>query len=60
MFRAILFVILLLPITALAQNDVPFSLPTQNLEAAFRIFRTQNIFTMRELDTRTGRIWQLQ
>ena len=60
MFRAILLAILLLPFTALAENDAPFPEPTQNPEATFRIFRTQNIFTMLELDTRTGLIWQVQ
>lgn len=34
--------------------------PTQNTEVSYRLFRTQNIFTLLKLDTRTGQVWQLQ
>ena len=34
--------------------------PTQNPEAAFRLYNTQNIYTLLKLDTRTGQIWQVQ
>ena len=34
--------------------------PTQNPDAPFRLFNTQNIYTLLKLDTRDGRIWQLQ
>lgn len=34
--------------------------PTQNPEAPYRLFSTKNIYTLLRLDTRDGRIWQLQ
>ena len=34
--------------------------PTQRTDAPFRLFRTQNLFTLLQLDTRTGQVWQLQ
>ena len=34
--------------------------PTQNPDAPFRLFRTQNIHMLLKLDTRTGKIWQVQ
>ena len=34
--------------------------PTQNPDAPYRLFSTQNIYTFLKLDTRAGRIWQLQ
>ena len=41
-----------------AQESIPE--PTQNTEVAYRLFRTQNIYTLLKLDTRTGSLWQLQ
>jgi len=34
--------------------------PTQSPDAAFRLFNTQNTYTLLKLDTRTGQIWQVQ
>ena len=34
--------------------------PTQNPDALYRLFNTQNIHTLLKLDTRAGRIWQVQ
>ncbi len=34
--------------------------PTQNPNAPYRLFGTRNIFTFLKLDTRDGRIWQVQ
>lgn len=33
--------------------------PTQNPDAPYRLFNTQNIYTFLKLDTRAGRIWQV-
>ena len=49
---------LLLSIAMFAEDTVPE--PTQNPEAIFRLFRTQNVYTLLKLDTRTGQIWQTQ
>jgi len=42
----------------LAQETV--SEPTQNPAAPFRLFNTKNVYTLLRLDTRDGRIWQVQ
>ncbi len=34
--------------------------PTQNPEAPYRLFNTQNIYTLLKLDTRSGQLWQVQ
>jgi hypothetical protein len=34
--------------------------PTQNPDAPYRLFRTQNIYTLLKLDTRTGQVWQVR
>jgi hypothetical protein len=60
MYRTTLLAICLIAVPALAQNDAPLPEPTQNPDASFRIFRTQNIYTSLKLDTRTGQVWQVQ
>lgn len=60
MYRVILLALCLSSVPTVAQSDVPLPEPTQNPNATFRVFRTQNIFTLLKLDTRTGRVWQLQ
>ena len=34
--------------------------PLQNIDAAFRLFESQNIWNFLLLDTRDGRVWQFQ
>jgi hypothetical protein len=34
--------------------------PTQSPDAPFRLFNTQNVYTLLKLDTRSGQIWQVQ
>lgn len=34
--------------------------PTQNPDALYRLFNTRNIHTLLKLETRAGRIWQVQ
>ena len=34
--------------------------PTQNPQATYRLFNTKNVYTLLKLDTRDGKIWQLQ
>ncbi len=43
-----------------AFTQVTLIQPTQNPDVAYRLFNTQNIYTLLKLDTRTGRIWQIQ
>ncbi len=50
--------LLLLAVPVLAQDNIPE--PTQNPNASYRLFRTQNIYTLLKLDTRTGQVWQVQ
>jgi hypothetical protein len=53
------FVVLLVQAGVTHAQD-PAPEPTQNPSAAFRLFRSQNIYTFLMLDTRTGQIWQMQ
>lgn len=50
--------LILLCTAAPAQDQIPE--PTQATNVAFRLYRTQNIYTLLKLDTRTGRVWQVQ
>ncbi len=56
----ILLALLLFVIPVAAADDVPLPEPTQNPDATYRLFRTENIYTQLRLDTRTGQIWQVQ
>ena len=57
----ILLALLLFVISAASvAEDAPLPEPTQNPTAAYRLFRTQNIYTLLKLDTRTGLVWQVQ
>jgi hypothetical protein len=56
--RVVTVTLLLFASLALA-NDLP-SEPTQNPDAPYRLFNTKNVFTLLKLDTRDGRIWQVQ
>jgi hypothetical protein len=41
-----------------AQDSIPE--PTQKTDAVYRMFRSQNVYTLLKLDTRTGQVWQVQ
>jgi len=53
----ILFVFIILSQNTFAQNAV--SEPSQWVTAPYRLFRTQNMWAFLELETATGRIWQV-
>jgi len=53
----ILFILLFVSKNVFAQNTVPE--PSQWVSAPYRLFRTQNIWAFLELETATGRIWQV-
>jgi hypothetical protein len=55
---SVIAVLLLFVAPALAQETIPE--PTQRTDAPYRIFRSQNIYTLLKLDTRTGQVWQVQ
>jgi hypothetical protein len=57
-FRLVVATLLLSATPVLAQETIPE--PTQRTDAPYRIFRTQNIYMLLKLDTRTGLIWQVQ
>ena len=59
MKKLILFSLLFF-FTTLAIAEAPFSEPTQDPTARYRLFPTQNIYTFLKLDTMTGKIWQVQ
>jgi hypothetical protein len=45
---------------SLAAAQEAVSEPTQDPTVPYRLFRTQNIYTFIKLDTRDGRLWQVQ
>jgi len=45
---------------SLALAEEPRLEQTQNPDAPYRLFNTQNIYTLLKLDTSAGRIWQVQ
>lgn len=49
---------LLAAVSVIAQDNIPE--PTQRADVAYRLFRTQNVYTLLKLDTRTGQVWQIQ
>lgn len=60
MVRRLLAVLALcwLSSTALAQE--PLLDPTQKPDVSYRLFATTNLYTFLEVDTRDGRLWQVQ
>lgn len=40
--------------------DSPLSEPVQNPDVPYRLYRTTNMWTFIKLDTRDGKMWQLQ
>lgn len=47
--------------TVHAADKVKFETdPPQRLEVRYRLFKTENIWNFLELDTQTGRLWQIQ
>jgi hypothetical protein len=60
-FRLVFATLLLSAIPVLAQEtQETIPEPTQRTDAPYRIFRTQNIYMLLKLDTRTGLVWQVQ
>ena len=60
MKRKLVITVTLLLFASLALADELRPEPTQNPDAPYRLFNTKNIYTLLKLDTRDGRIWQLQ
>ena len=60
MKKHILFFFGFLLLVGVVFTKVLSSEPTQNPNARYRLFPTQNMWTFLKLDTMTGRIWQVQ
>ncbi len=58
--RKLVVTVTLLILTSLALSDELLQEPTQNPDATFRLFSTHNIYTFLQLDTRGGKLWQVQ
>ncbi len=59
-FRIIIIVFFLIAFSlTVFPQDVIFE-PTENPSAVYRLFRTRNIWTFIQLNTITGKIWQVQ
>lgn len=57
-FLFILFISM--SITSYAQITVPSGKPTTNIGFAFKLYPTNNVWTFIKLDTRNGKMWQVQ
>lgn len=59
--RMLIIAVALAPMAALAADpvDVDYD-PPQRLDAHYRLFKTKNTWNFLELDTQTGKVWQVQ
>lgn len=59
--RAFILAIAFIPTVVIAADpvEVEYEQP-QRLDARFRLFKTKNTWNFIELDTQTGRVWQVQ
>lgn len=60
MTRSLVVTFSLLLSASLALGQESRLQPTQNPNVPYRLFNTLNIYTLLKLDTRDGRIWQVQ
>jgi hypothetical protein len=62
MKKMLLFITLLLVLSLknTISAETPLFEPTQKPDAVYRLFRTTNVWTFIKLDTRDGRMWQVQ
>jgi hypothetical protein len=62
MKKIILFIVIsLLSIVAVAQNsEAPVQNISTDINVAYRLFSTRNMYTFIKLDTRNGQMWQVQ
>ena len=52
--------VIILPVGAQGKERIKFQTdPPQKIDASFRLFKTDNMWTYLLLDTRNGRIWQV-
>jgi len=59
--RSLIVVAALLPMAALAADPVEVDYdPPQRLDVRYRLFKTKNLWNFIELDTQTGKLWQVQ
>ena len=50
----------MVPITAFGADPLEINYEMQRLDARFRLFKTTNNWNFLELDTQTGKVWQVQ
>jgi hypothetical protein len=50
----------MLPMTAFGADPVDINYEMQRLDARYRLFKTTNTWNFLELDTQTGKVWQVQ
>ncbi|KAF2081699.1 hypothetical protein [Flavobacterium sharifuzzamanii] len=61
MKRILFFIIIVLTsITALAQSDVPTQNISTDSTVEYRLFSTRNMYTFIKLNTKNGKMWQVQ
>lgn len=56
----VVWLVAFLPVLAEAAEPVDINYEAQRLDARYRLFKTANAWNFLELDTQTGRVWQVQ
>lgn len=58
----LLLAALSIPVISIAADPVEVDLidPAQRVDTRYRLFKTKNVWNFLQLDTQTGRVWQLQ
>jgi hypothetical protein len=59
-FRAVVVLSALIPVVTIAADPMEINYEMQRLDARFRMFKTSNTWNFLELDTQTGKVWQVQ
>jgi hypothetical protein len=59
-FNVLTIAAALLPMAVMAADPVEINFEVQRLDARFRLFKTSNTWNFLELDTQTGKVWQVQ
>lgn len=58
---SLLVVLCMLPLCSYAGESVKVDYdPPQRIDARFKLYKTENTWNLLELDTQTGKVWQLQ
>lgn len=60
LWKFVAIAVLAMPVAVMAADPVEINYEMQRLDARFRLFKTSNTWNVLELDTQTGKVWQIQ